>query len=87
MGAEGPFPGARSRLPCCLPKRKAAPWAQGPPSPSRHEPWAPAPCSWRAWGPLDETVARTFQEGRGSSVSPHRAGTLQVARPPTLASG
>lgn len=69
-GAEGPFPGARSRLPCRLPQRKAAPWAQGPPSTSPHQPWAPASSSPCAWGPLDETVATVFQEGRGSSVAP-----------------
>lgn len=86
-GAEGTFPGARSRLPRCLPERKAAPWAQGPPSTSRHEPWAPAPSSCRAWGPLDERVSTTFEEGRASSVTLQRPVALQVAQPPMLESG
>lgn len=86
-GAEGTFAGARSRLPRCLPERKAAPWAQGPPSTSRHEPWAPAPSSCRAWGSLDETAATPFEEGRSSSVTRQRPGALPVAQPPMLESG
>ena len=71
VGAERPFPGARSQLPRCWPGRKAAPGPQGPPSTSRHEPWAPAPSSHCAWGALDETVAPTFQAGE-----PHRPEVL-----------
>ena len=82
MRAEGPFPGAGSRLPSCLPQRKAAPWAQGPPSTSPREPWAPAPSSSCARGPLDETVATTFQEGRGSSVTPTELAPCKWHSPP-----
>ena len=72
LRAEGPSPGAGSHLPCCLPERKAAPRAQGLAPTFPHQPWAPAPSSSHAEGPLDKTLATvTLTGGRGSPAPSH----------------
>lgn len=54
--AEGPFLGAGSSVPSCLPERRAARWAQGVPSTSRPvlQPCPPAPCSSYAERPCQQ---------------------------------
>lgn len=69
--AESPFPGDCSPVPFCCPLGTGT--ALHFPSCAR----APAPASYRAWGPLDEIVATVLQEGRGSF---HWPGSLQVAQ-------